>query len=466
MADMKRHLIDHSVEDVVRILEGVPVIGDMIAERPFIETMNRVSLAHLSIERTMKFLIEETGQTYAEDHHLPLHLEKLRQCEPETVKFLEEAFADAVRHYRFNSNESGLEHLKSLADYMEGTGTRNGFQEFRYWELDQSPNAIRSRRISLNLHLELLHALREVLVSPERERLKRTVSMRVEGAVIAAINKGLRCFVGSEKESAAKSYVEWVKNLGFENHRDAFAAAFKEGLATGHDYTARVVGSAKQELLNSADPAVKYFADTLDVLPRQPRDVIPCVEWLGPIKEQRGFVKTPDGTHLGTIERRHDGLWAIIPARDGLIKVAAKAGSQTDARCYLAALLTRPVQVTVDGRTETRRVVTRGDALFHHARYILPDDLYDSFGVLSDQIYEVVFWNKEHGLEVHNTVEVELPEFADEATFMGMEFPEPTESSSSLVQIIKGIVTDVAEHVVSIKGSEVWDVRPRDEYAP
>lgn len=463
MADMKRHLIDHSVEDVVRILENVPVIGDMIAERPFIETMNRVSLAHLSIERTMKFLIEEAGQTYAEDHHLPLHLEKLRQCEPETVKFLEEAFADAVRHYRFNINARGLGHLKSLEEYLKVTGSREGFDNVRYWEINQS---LLVRGLSLNLHLELLHALREVLMSPESKRSKRTVQIRVEGAVIAAINKGIRCFVGSEKESAVSSYVEWVKNLGFENHRDAIAVAFKEGLATGHDYTARVVRSAQQELLNSADPAVKYLADTLDVLPRQPRDVIPCVEWLGPIKEQSGFVKTPAGTHLGTIERRRDGLWTITPARDGLIKVAAKAGSQTDARCYLAALLTRPVQVTVDGRTETRRVVTRGDALFHHARYVLPDDLYDSFGALSDQIYEVVFWNKDHGLEVQNAVEVELPEFADEATFMGMEFPEPAESPSSLFQIIKGIVTNVAEHVVAIKGSEVWDVRPRDEYAP
>ena len=463
MADMKRHLIDHSVEDVVRILESVPVIGDMITERPFIETMNRVSLAHLSIERTMKFLIEEAGQGYNKDHHLPRHLEKLRQCEPETVKFLEKAFADAVRHYRFNINARGMGHLKSLEEYLKVTGSGEGFDNVRYWELNQS---LLVRGLSLNLHLELLHALREVLVSPGRERLKRTVPMRVEEAVIASINKGIRCFVGSEKESAANSYVEWVKNLGFENHREAITAAFKEGLATGHDYTARVVRGVQQELLDSTDPAVKYFADTLDVLPRQPRNVIPCVEWRGPQKEQDGFVKTPAGAVLGEIERRHDGLWLITPWRDGMIKVDAKAGSQTDARCYLAALLTRPVQVTVDGRTETLRVVTMSDALFHHARYVLPDDLYDSFGVLSDQTYEIVFWNKDHGLEVHNTVEVELPEFADEATFMGMEFPEPAESPSSLVQIIKGIVTNVAEHVVSIKGSEVWDVRPRDEYAP
>ena len=103
MVDIKRRVIRHSVEDVIRILERVPVRGDMVLELPIIESINRVSLAHLSIERAMKFLIIDAGRTYRENHHIPLHLKQLRECEPETVKFLEDAFDDAVRHYRFNS---------------------------------------------------------------------------------------------------------------------------------------------------------------------------------------------------------------------------------------------------------------------------------------------------------------------------------------------------------------------------
>ena len=438
MVDMKRHLIRHSVTDVIHILENVPVRVDMILQIPIIQTINRVSLAHLSIERAMKFLIIDAGQTYKENHHLPLHLGKLRECEPETVKFLEDAFDDAVRHYRFKPNNPGMGHLKSLVAYLEYAGSHKGFIDIRYWELDQSLDAILLRRIFLNLHLELLHALSEVLLAPDR--LKDTVSLRVERAVKRAMTstRDLACSVGSEKELAVKSYLEWVTRSGFANFREAITTAFKEGLATGDDYAAGVISKAHQELINSVDPAVRYFADILDVLPRQPRDVIPCVEWLGPEKEVSGMVRTPAGTHLGKIQRGYDGFWRITPARDGQIKAAAKAETQKDARCYLAALLTRPVQLTAAGRTETRRVVNRG--------YTFIQSTGDPS---SGQSYEVTFWEKDHGLAVGNAVEIKLLDHAEPA--------------SSLVQILEGIVTEVAEHEVSILGSDVFDIRMEDE---
>ena len=440
MIDIKRRLIRHSVEDVIRILETVPVRGDMVPELPIIESINRVSLAHLSIERAMKFLIVDAGRTYTESHHLPLHLKQLRECEPETVRFLEDAFDDAVRHYRFNSNNPGMGHLKSLVAYLEVAGSHQGFIDIRYWELDQSLDEILLRRISLNLHLELLHAFKEVLIAPKR--LKHTVSTRVELAVKRAMTRDLRYYsVGSEKELAVKSYNEWVTRSGFADWREAIATAFKEGLATNDDYIAGFITKAHQELLNSSDPAVAYFAGILDVLPKQPRDIIPCVEWLGPDKEIRGFVRTPAGTDLGEIERAHDGIWRITPWRDGAIRVTAKAETQTDARCYLAALLTRPVQVTVDGQTETRRVVDKEDTFNPwYARYIHSTD--DVFG---ERGYKVTFWDNEHGLGVNDYVKIELQDTA--------------ESSGSLVHRIEGRVTGIAEHEVSIWGSDVYDIR-------
>ena len=443
MADMKRRLIRHSVEDVIHTLESVPVSGDMIVEIPIIKTINRISLAHLSIERAMKFLIVEAGQTYTENHHLPLHLKKLRECEPETVTFLEEAFDDAGKHYRFNSNNPGMGHLKSLVAYLEVAGSHQGFIDIRYWELDQSLDEILLRRVSLNLHLELLHAMSEVLLAPERP--KDTVSMRVERAVKWAMKRDLGYSVGTEKELAVKAYIEWLTRSGFADFREAIATAFKEGLVTGDNYIAGFVTKAHQELLSSADPAVRYFTDILDILPKQPRDVIPCVEWLGPEKKIRGFVQTPAGTHLGEIEKGHDKLWRIIPARDGQIRVAAKAETQTDARCYLAALLTRPVQVTVDGQTETRRVVNRGYDFFHSTGDLSVDDLF------SGQRYEVTFWDKKHGLVVGNNVKIELQDTA--------------ESSGSLVQIIEGHVMAVEGHEVSIWGFDVFDIKLEDENA-
>ena len=45
MVDIKRHLIRHSVEDVIHTLQSLPVRGDMIVEIPIIKTINRISLA-------------------------------------------------------------------------------------------------------------------------------------------------------------------------------------------------------------------------------------------------------------------------------------------------------------------------------------------------------------------------------------------------------------------------------------
>ena len=45
MVDIKRHLIRHSVEDVIHTLQSLPVRGDMIVELPIIKTINRISLA-------------------------------------------------------------------------------------------------------------------------------------------------------------------------------------------------------------------------------------------------------------------------------------------------------------------------------------------------------------------------------------------------------------------------------------
>ena len=80
------------------------------------------------------------------------------------------------------------------------------------------------------------------------------------------------------------------------------------------------------------------------------------------------------------------------------------------------------------------------------ARYVQSAD--DVFG---ERSYKVAFWNNEHGLVVNNYVKVELQDAA--------------ESSGSLVHKIEGRVTGVAEHEVSIWGSDVYDIGLGDENA-
>ena len=362
MGKIERAVIRHSVMDVIKVLENQPVRPDMFTELTVAQVMNRVSLAHLSIERAMKFIITEAQGPLIKNHDLPSRLKELRQHEPDSAKFLEEAFGEAVQHYRYNANAGYMEHLKSLETYLEATGSDKDFQDIRYWELTQSTDEILVRQIYLTLHMELLHALKEILLAPQRP--KDTISARVERAVRDAMSpRGELSYTeGTDKERSVKAYIEWRGEFG--NRREAITAAFREGIENADDFMVEVIRKAYQEIASSTDPAVKYFAETLTVLHKQPRDAIPCVEWLGPEKYQAGLVSTPGGEDLGFIQRRPDGLWNITPERDAPVRASAIAETQTDARCYLATLLTRRTRLVVGGEEKWLRIVGEEHFLF------------------------------------------------------------------------------------------------------
>ena len=145
---------------------------------------------------------------------------------------------------------------------------------------------------------------------------------------------------GTDREQSIKLYLGWLN--GSPSDKEAITKALLEPEAPDDQFTREMLDKAYQELAKSTDPAVRYFAETLTVLPSQPRDAKPCVEWLGPEKYQTGEVSTPAGDHLGFIFRRADRLWNIEPGTDGPTMVTNIAKSQTDARCFLALLLTKP----------------------------------------------------------------------------------------------------------------------------
>ena len=291
---LNRIVMRHSVTDAIRILENNPVRPDMIPELTIAQVMNRVSTAHLSIERAMKFVITEAGGPLVKNHDLPSRLKELRQHEPDSAHFLEEAFKEAVQHYRYNAHSSHMKHLQSLEKYLEATGSEKDFQDIRYWELTQSTDDILVRQIYLLLHLELLRVVRELLMPPRRT--KEIVSLRVERAAQKAMRSHLSYALGTDEELSVKSYLKWLNQ--FESDREAMTKAFREGEAPDDEFTLEILRKAHQELSNSTDPAMKYFAEILTVLPQQSRAAVPCVEWLGPEKHQTGDVSTPGGDHL------------------------------------------------------------------------------------------------------------------------------------------------------------------------
>ena len=437
---IKRTVMQHSVTDAIRVLENNPVQPDMVAELTIAQVMNRVSTAHLSIERTMKFLITEAGGPLIKNHDLPSRLNELRQYEPASAEFLEEAFIAAVQHYRYNANARHMKHLQSLETYLNATGSDKDFQDIRYWELSQSTDEIIVRQIYLSLHLELLHAVRELLMPPGRT--KETVSLRVETAVQKATRPRLAYATGTDEEVSVKSYLKWLN--GFESDREAMTKASRKGEAPDDEFTLELLRKAHQELANSTDPAVKYFALILTVLPHQPRDAVPCVDWLGPEKYQTGDVSTPGGNHLGFIFRRPDGLWNIEPSRDGPVMISGVAETQTDAGCFLASILTKPTRATVNGNETNLRIMGEEYDLFNrnHDQAARWDEETDSSLYPT---HEVDFWDNEHGIREGDNVKLEVP---------SKQFPD-------IADVLEGTVTGVEGQKVFISGIDSAErIRP------
>ena len=384
----------------------------------------------------MKFLTTNAGGLFEKNHNLGRLFQLLQANAPEAAKFLKAAFAAAVVHYRYNPNAANMTHLKSLEQYLEVAGSNEAFQDVRYWELEQSLDEVIVRTIYLSLHIELLYALSEILLDPKRPL--QTVNNRVDRAVQHALfpKPDLAYAPSTTKEDSVRAYLNWLRT--FSSGRDALADAVQRSFNIGDEFTANIARNAYDTLRSSSDLAVRYFANTLGVLPKQPRIVIPLVQWLGPEPGHSGSVTTPAGTPLGFIERGLDGLWYITPMVNGLVAVSAIAETQTDALSYLAKLLSRLVTVTVDGQVRSLRIVGEEYYLIDHnsAPTVLLDDK------KSDEpawTHKVVFWNTDHAIETGQRVRIEV-------------------RRNGLVDKVEGTVTKVLRDEVYLSGKEMYDL--------
>ena len=407
----------------------------MIVELTIAQIMNRASIAHLSIERVMKFIINQAGGPLTKNHDLPSQFNELRQHQPESAKFLEEAFHDAIRHYNYNPNAPRKKHLKSLQAYLKATGSDKSFQDIRYWELTQSTDKGVIHEIHLLLHIELLHALEQIILNPNLP--KDTVSERVERAVIDAMEQTgeLHYNKGTNRECYVKSYFEWVRT--FKNCREAIRTAFDEQLTNADDLRSTIIKKVQQDLKNSTDSAVKYFAEILMVLPKQPRDIIPYIEWSARKSHHAGLVSTPGGSNLGSIHRRPDAFWNIIPKKNGPVTVTAIAKSEIDARSYLATILTKNANLSIGEKEKSVRLVGEQFNIFKRD-YTQKAQTSDNTTDYEKIMFQVTFWDNTHDLK------------NDDAVTLKTE----VEKNQGIFNKLEGIVKIINGHDVFIQGTQ------------
>ena len=433
MGKFERTVVQVSAEDVIRILESVTATGHIIPYITIAEVMNRVSIAHLSIEKAIKFLIQEAGGKIIAKHHLGNRFRDLMAHNHESPAFLEEAFQAAVRHYGLDVNSKNMSHFKTLEVFLDAAGAVRKFNDIRYWELDPTLEKAALCQVYFLIYMELLYALHEILIEPDRA--KETVDARVERAVQMAILPGVDYHYppGKATEILSSQYPTWLAEYG--TFREALAGAVQKNFTIENDFAADNAKAAYKALLEAKDPAVRYFASTLDVLPRQTRDIIPDVKWLDPDEELKGEVSAPSGEILGFIQRSPDGLWCITPIKSGPMTHSTKAKTPTDARCYLAQILTRQARVTVNGNVSALRIVGEERHVFKLVR--------PASGMLDQdndetKTYTVAFWDESHGIEQGQEIRIEAQRTESE---------DPTFSDA-----LSGEVQEVQGHQVSLLG--------------
>ena len=113
--------------------------------------------------------------------------------------------------------------------------------------------------------------------------------------------------------------------------------------------------------------------------------------------------------------------------------VTATTESQTDARCYLAELLTRDARVIVGDEERQVRLVG--------PEYDLFKGNYGMMNAGEATVFEATFWDAEHGLTNGTSIRLEAA--------MG--------DSPQILHILEGTVTEAKDRKVFVRGRNYFD---------
>ena len=445
MDRMERYKIEGSIKDVIAILDSAPMQRDMVPEVNLVQLTNRAPIAHLAIERGLKALIFDATGNHERGHALLNLFELLRKADSDASEFLLVAFQDAVEFFSLNHNAEGLDHLRTLPEYLARTGGEKAFEVYRYWALGETFD--RNEPIPpliLSIHREILCSL-ESRIGPGPDK---TVSQRVEELLKNAMFDSREMWYTTDdtnKKQSIDIYLNWV----FKAHKTR-RSALQEAITrkfdvADDDFVTQTLKAAHDDLKQSKDPAVRYLIHRLSYLPkgsqRRNPDAVAEVQWFNDAKT-RGEVVTPAGSGLGYVEKYADGGWGITPSESGLVQVTDVAEKLADAKHYLVNRLTHRVDVIVNGETRPLRIVGEGRHLFlsvSDAEWTADCDQIDF-----KKEYELEFWDNTHGLVSGDQIVIKLRRH---------EFP-------GVIDILEGKVHSIDGHRVSIEG---WNYSDLDD---
>ena len=197
-----------------------------------------------------------------------------------------------------------------------------------------------------------------------------------------------------------------------------------------------MVKTAHQSLLRASDPAVKYFANFLSVLPKQQRDILAEVLWLESGDSPRAKVTSPSGVCLGYIFRNWDGRWYIAPMLSGPLGPSVRAANKTDAVAYLSTLLSKPALATANGEEHHLRVIQLSYSAFPSRQDRTENDGNTD---MDSRTHEVTLWQLDHGIKPGDDVSIDVLE-------------NENHDSPQLRDVLRGRVLEVAGSSILVSG--------------
>ena len=376
-----------AIEQARKIIDkAMPQGQDLLPEYDYAMRAPLYNLAHSGIENGIKALIRQVKGCHPGGHNLKNLFRKLKGIASQKARSLEDAFTDIVNFYTIDTGR--WMHFQSLDSYFKEYGSEELFEAYRYWALENKC----MHHIPLFVHRELLAWLGDYCQWGNRT----VTSQRVKQIVLHDVAKGVgkhinRCDICYGKTPGPPIPIPQRSHLSciqlFRRLIDIWCCYFK---VSNDECVKEITYAAVQCLQKSKDPAVRYFANTLQDLPEgsmpKPGDVKLQVD-------VSGMVRIRNGEALGRLSNTIDGRWSAYTYEYGQPPKFAK--TRDDAMYWLVHTCTEMVQISVNGGQNIQK------------RAICPVDLMPtSSGDGLSSSYKITFADDSHGLSVGQHIKV------------------------------------------------------------
>ena len=431
--DKEKWNIRDSVEDAITILDSAPMPNDLSREYMLVRITNRAPIAHLAIERGLKYLYYQAGGDKKRTHDLPALYSLVKEKDAPSANYLAHAYNEIISFFQFDLGDK--QYLRSLDTYFGATGTGKVFERMRYWTLEHK--VIPS--LDLTIHREILYALGRLLLDDTEE----TVVTRVERCITQALWYDHSFSYSSddvERREAINGYYRWLfgtHTSGRHVLKEAVDANF--AVHGADEFAMQHVRKSYDSLQETKDVAVRYYLITLRYLPRdsQPQFDGPRPGLQFNVEKTFVSIDTPAKYPIGYAEQRHDGSWQVCPhSEENVI-----AEDQADAVNYVCNASTRKVVVRVLDEQRVLHLVTDFDFFHSDTHIVFVGDDADVAAIDFDALasYKLEFWDSEHGLEVGDAIEAVM------------------HRRQGVASCLKGHVSEVNGHKVIVQGLDRLD---------